>query len=409
MANSTLTPTVIAKEALKRLKNNLVMGRRVHRGYKDEFKKIGNDVTIPRPIRYDVTDGATLNKQDVVEGDVTLTVDKRKHVAFGFTSQDLTLDPVSFGNKFLEPAVSQLAHQVDMDLLALYDEVPDWAGTAGQDINSYADFAKAPERLDARGVPEMDRSAVLSVTDAWALLGSQTQLSAGEDIVKDAYRMARLGNIAGIETFKSQQVRSHTVGAHGGTPKIDGGSQNSAYASVKSGMTQTLVTDGWSTGVDLKEGDVFTIDDVYDVNPNTKDALPHLKQFVIRENVTTNASAAADTNLTIYPAIITSGPYQNCSAVPANDADINYVGTASTAYRQNMVFHKNAFALVTCPLVVDSSMSFAARATDKDTGLSIRIVRDYDVNIDDITTRLDILYGCKAIYPELACRLSGSA
>jgi hypothetical protein len=403
MGNSILTPTVIAREALKRLKNNLVMARRVHRAYKDEFKSIGSTVTIPRPIRYDVTDGATLSKQDVQEGDISLTVDKRKHVAFGFSSQDLTMDPVSFGSKFIEPAVSQLAHKVDMDLLALYDEVPDWAGTPGQDINSYADFAKGCERLDLRGVPEGDRSAVLSVSDTWALLGSQTELSAGESIVKDAYRRARLGEVAGVELFKSQQVRSHTVGTYisGGTCTDAG----SAYSAVKSGMTQSITIASAGANKTFAEGDVITLSGVYDVNPNTKDALPHLKQFTVRAAASSDGSG--DGTLTIYPAIIISGPYQNASAAPSA-ASIVRVGTASTAYRQNMVFHKNAFALVSCPLITDPSMPWSARATDKDTGLSIRVVRDYDSTNDEIVTRLDILYGCKAIYPELASRLSGT-
>jgi len=245
--------------------------------------------------------------------------------------------------------------------------------------------------------------------DCWELLGSQTELNAGESIVTDAYRKARLGNIGGVETFKSQQVRAHTVGAHGGTPLVDGANQNVTYAASKATGTQTLITDGWATGQVLRKGDVFTIAGVFAVNPNTKDTLNHLQQFTIVEDVTTNASAGSDTNLTIYPAMVTSGPYQNVSAAPANNAAITYLGTAGSSYRQNLVFHKNAFTLAVRPLVIDPSMHFAARATDRDTGLSIRIVRFYEGTSDDINCRLDILYGLKAVYPELATRLSGTA
>jgi hypothetical protein len=35
----------------------------------------------------------------------------------------------------------------------------------------------------------------------------------------------------------------------------------------------------------------------------------------------------------------------------------------------------------------------------------MRIVRQYDINNDNIPCRLDVLYGYKTIRPELACRL----
>lgn len=409
MANSILTPDIIAKESLRRLKNNLVMPRMINRDYQDEFVDVGDTVRVEKPIRYEVNDGATFVRQDVEQGNTNVKIDKRKHVGIAFSSQSLSLDPVSFGQKFVEPAISQLAHQVDMDILALASDVPSWVGTPGEKINSYADFAKGPERLDDIGVPQGDRCAVLSTSDHWALLGSQTELDAGEGIVMDAYRKARIGRIGGIETYMSQQVRQHTVGAHGGTPLVDGASQSVTYAASKSTGTQTLVTDGWTGSAALKKGDTFTIAGVYAVNPNTKDVLDHLQQFTLVQDVTTNASASNDTTLTIYPAMVTSGPYQNVSAAPANNAAITYLGTAGTAYRQNLLFHKNAFTLAVRPLEIDPSMHFAARATDKDTGLSIRIVRFYDGNSDDINCRLDILYGVEAVYPELATRLSGTA
>lgn len=409
MANSILTPSIIARETLSRLKNNLVMAPLVTRAFESEFGDVGDTVKVERPIRYESTVGKTLNIQDVEMGNMDIKVDTQRHVGIQFDSKDLALDPVNFGEKFIEPAISQLAHDVDKDLAGLYKFVPNWVGNPGQDINSYADFAKGPERLDHVGVPDTMRCGVLSVADTWALLGSQTELSDGGDIVQSAYRRARLGDIGGVETLKTQQIRSHSVGAHGGTPLVRGASQNSAYASVMAGMTQTLITDGWTGSVDLKQGDVFTIAGVFDVNPNTKDTLPHLKQFVIMADVTSAASSANATSLSIYPAIVTSGPYQNCSAVPADNAAITYVGTASTAYRQNLVFHKNAFALAVRPLPIDPSMSFAATATDADTGLAVRIARNYDINNDNLPCRIDILYGVKAIYPELATRMSGSS
>ena len=143
------------------------------------------------------------------------------------------------------------------------------------------------------------------------------------------------------------------------------------------------------------------------VNPISKDTLDFLQPFVLRADVTTNASAAADTNLTISPAIITSGPYQNVSAAPADNAAITYLGTTSTAYAQNLVFHKNAFALVNCPLEMPDSATWKQRETHD--GYSIRLIKFYDGINDLEKIRCDILYGVEAIYPDLATRASGSA
>lgn len=410
MSNTLLTPTVIAREFLMQLKNNLVMGRKVRRTFENQIvnQKIGGNITVKRPIEFEVTDGATLTKQDTVDGSFIVSVDKRKHVGMGFSTQDLTLSIDRFSERYITPAAAQLAQQVDSDLCGLYKHVWNWAGTAGQTINSFSDFAKAPEKLDLLAVPQADRMALLSPADHWGMLGSQTALYI-QGAASEAYRRGSLGMIAGIETDMSQSVATHTVGAHGGTPLTRGTSNTTTYAASKNSNTMTLSTDGWSTAVTLKAGDVFEITDVYAVNPRTKQSTGQLQQFTIVSDVLTNANASNETQITISPAIITSGPYQNVDSAPANDKAIVYKGTASTGYKQNLVFHRDAFQLVTVPLIVDPSMQFAARADDADSGLSIRIAKDYDITNDEIVTRCDILYGVKALRPELATRISGSS
>jgi hypothetical protein len=411
VANSILTPDIIAKEALVILENNLVMGKEVHRGYEDEFTKkvngynIGETISIRRPTDFTVRSGATASAQDVVEGTVSMSVDLQKGVDFAFTSADLTLQIGELSERVIKPAMIQLANTVDVSLHNLATSVPNWVGTPGQTVNSFADFGKAPERMSELGVPVTDRSAVLSPADNWGLLGSQTALYI-TDAAKGAYREGSLGRIAGVNTFETQNVMTHTVGAHGGTPLVNGGSQVSAYADVKTTMTQALATDGWtaSTAV-LKAGDVFTIANVFAVNPVSKATLPFLKQFVVTADVTSTAGGVGA--LTIYPAIITSGAFQNVSAAPADNAAITVVGTASTGYRQNMVFHKNAFALACVPLVKPPGAVDVGRQSYK--GLSVRVIPFYNGSTDVSTYRLDILYGVKAIDPRLAVRLSGTA
>lgn len=436
MSSSLLTPSIIAKEALMQLENNMVMGGLVYRAYDATFNapsngnKVGDTISIRKPVRYVVSDGATLQTQDTQEGSVTLQLDKRKHVSMSFSTQDLTLKIADFSERYVKPAMSQIANQVDMDLMDLYKSVPNWVGTPGQTINSFADLGLAPERLTEFAVPADSRSAVLSPSDNWGLLGNVTTLFANSGkTAESALRNASLGRIANMETYEAQNVKTHFRGtADNTTPLVRGASQTRTYgggvggggaasdhvdgssgALVKDqpGTRQTFSTDGWDASATIKAGDIFTIAGVYAVNPVSKQVLPFLRQFVVVSDVTANANAANETLLTISPAIITSGPYQTVDAAPADDAAITVMGTASTGYRQNLAFHKNAFALAMAPLEIPPGAVGGARETYN--GLSVRLQPIYD-GVNDLSVwRLDILYGVRAIYPELATRVSGSA
>lgn len=413
MANTILTPDIIAKEAVMILDNELVMAKKVYRGYEEEFSnkpngyEVGDTISVRRPVDFTVRDGAVMSTQDVTEGKFSLTVDQRKGIDFEFTSQELTLDISKLSERVIKPAMVQLANQIDSDLMGLYASVPSWVGTPGQTVNSYADFAVAPERMDEMANPQADRCAVLAPSDHWGLLGSQTSLYI-QDAAKGAYRKGRLGEIGGVDTYMAQNVPTHTVGVATGTPLVNGGSQNVTYATSKDTNTQTLNTDGWTnstTGI-LKAGDVFTIAGVFAVNPVTKATLPFLRQFV----VTADADSGATTGpaaLTISPAIISSGAHQTVSAAPADNAAITVLGTGGTGYRQNMTFCKHAFALVSVPLVSPPGAVDVSRQTYK--GTSVRVIPVYDGTNDVSKWRLDVLYGVKAVDTRLAHRFSGTA
>ena len=405
MSNSILTPTVIAEEALFQLENNLVFANNVHREYKKEFVKIGDTVSIRKPVKFTASDGVTRVQQDVVEGNTSITIDKRKHVSWAFSSQDLTLSIEAYSERYITPAMIALANQVDYDVAGLYRYVPNWVGTPGQVIDSFSDFALLPKRLDKQAVPRDMRRAVLSPDDNWGLVGNQTSLYMAE-MAQGAYREASLGRVGGCDTFMDQNVRSHTTGARGGTPLVNGASQVSTYASVKSTNTQSLVCDGASNSITgwAKAGDVFTIANVYAVNPVSKDTLDYLQQFVVQSDA--NSDGSGNVTLSISPAIITSGAYQTVSAAPADNAALTFVGTAATAYTQSMAFHRNAFALVTVPIEMPDGATWKARQTYK--GLSVRVVKAYDIDNDEDVIRIDVMYGVKAIYPELAVRGSGT-
>lgn len=419
MSNTTLTADVVAKTALAILDNELGVLKTVHRAYEDEFSntvngyKIGDTISIRRPADFTVRSGATLSTQDVIEGKTSLTIDQQIGVDFQFTSSDLTLKVNDLSERVMKPAMSSIINYMANDVLTtMYKRIYNWVGTPGNDINSFADFALGPRRLDTMAVPMESRYAALSPADHWGMLGSQTALYI-QDAAKTAYREGSLGTIGGVETRMSQVVPTHTVGPLGGTPLVNGATQNVTYDTAKNTWTQSLITDGWTAAAAsrVKEGDVFTIyasgtsgAKVKMVNPKTKAATDVDQQFVITADGSSDGSG--NLTLTISPPIITSGPYQTVNVAPADNAGIVMTGTASTGYVQNMMYHKNTMALAVVPMEMPQAAYGGHRESYK--GLSVRVIPIYDGTNDISKWRLDLLYGRKVIDPRLATRVSGS-
>lgn len=412
MANTSLTASIVAKEALVILENELGILKRMYRAHESEFNnnvngyKVGDTISIRRPADFTVRSGATLSTQDVIEGKTTLTIDQQIGVDFQFTSTELTLQIQDLSERVIKPAMSSIVNYMTNDLLTqMYRGTYNWVGTPGSTVDSFADFAKAPERLDLMAVPQADRAAAFAPTDYWGLVGSQTALYAS-NIASDAFRRGEMGMVGGIDTLMSQVVPTHTVGPLGGTPLINGGAQNVTYDTAKNTWSQSLITDGWTAAAAnrLKAGDVFTIANVFMVNPKTKASTGVLQQFVVQADTDSTAGGAA--TITISPPIITSGPHQTVNAAPADNAALTIVGSASTGYRQNLVFHKNTMGLAIVPLEMPQAAYNGARESYK--GISVRVIPIYDGTNDISKWRLDLLYGRKVLDPRLATRLSGT-
>lgn len=414
MANTTLTADVVAKAALAILENELGWVNKMYRAPEEEFSKsvngykVGDEIRIRRPADFTVRSNATLSTQDVVEGKTTLKVENQIGVDFSFTSSDLTLKVSDLSERVIKPAMSSIVNHMAKDVLdTMYKGAYHWVGTPGQVVNSYTDFAKAPERLDEAAVPQDGRCAILSPADHWGLLGSQTSLYI-QGAANEAYRQGSLGMIGGVDTYMSAVAPTHTNGsADNTTPLVRGASQTVTYATAKDTWTMSLATDGHDSSSTITAGTVFTIAGVYMVNPKTKVSNGILQQFVVTADVTANETTSNATTLTISPPIITSGPHQTVDAAPDDDATITIVGSKSTAYRQNLVFHKNSMALAVVPMELPAAAYGASRETYK--GLSCRVIPVYDGANDISKWRLDLLYGRKLIDPRLVTRLSGTS
>lgn len=419
MANNTLTADVIAKIALPILENELGVINKMYRAHEEEFSstvngyKKGDTISIRRPADFTIRSGATMSAQDVIEGKTTLVVDQQIGIDFQFTSTDLTLKVEDMAERIIKPAMSRIANELASDvLIQMYRGTYNLVGTQGTRVDSFSDFSKAPERMDEMAIPSDNRHAILCPSDFWGLVGSQTALYA-PSLVGSAYRSGDLGDLGGLATMMSQVTPAHTVGPLGGTPLVNGATQNVSYDTAKNAWTQSLITDGWTAAAAsrVKAGDVFTIyaagtsgAKLKMVNPKTKVATAIDQQFVVISDGSSDASG--NLTLTISPPIITSGPYQTVNVAPADNAGLVFDGTASTTYRQNLAFHKNAMALAVVPMEMPPAAYGGTRQSYKN--LSVRLIPTYDATNDISKWRLDLLYGRKLIDPRLTVRFAGT-
>lgn len=387
-----LTPSLITKETLVILQNNLVAAGKVNRQFENQFVKIGNQLTIRKPNRFKTTKGAALSIQNVTEPSATITINQQAQVAFQFTSQDLTLTIEEFSERYCKPAAETIASTIDYDTLTNFNQVFNEVGTPGTIPSSFASLAAVGQRMDEGLVPQDGRVLILNPAAYWGLANGLVGLfikSVAEPALKGF-----LANVANFEIYQDANIQSQTVGAYGGSPVVNGAAQTGS----------TLVTNGWSASVTglLNVGDIFTIAGVNAINPQNRQSTGALQNFVVTSAA--NSDSGGNSTIGIYPAITTTGNYQTVSGSPANLAAISVKGSASTGYAQNIAFVRDAFGLVTVPMEIPGGVDFAARELVKN--ISMRILRVYDVNNDVIPCRLDVLYGTATFYPELACRLT---
>lgn len=409
MANSILTPSVIAKELLMQFKNGMGFSANVDKSYSKDFgkkgAKIGTSEKIRKPNRFTVTSGATYSAQDVTEDSVTLTIDTQKHVGFDFLSSDLTLSIDEFSPRYLTPAALALVNQVDVDGLAIAAKnCHNAVGTAATTPSALLTYLQAKQKIMESAGPQDDSySYLINPAASTSIVDALKALFQSGDQISNQYKRGVMGQAAGGEWMISQSIYQSTSGARGGSPTLNGVPANGAT---------TFVTTGWTAAAAsrLKAGDVFTLAGVNKCNPITKQDTGILQQFVVTADFSSDGAGAG--SVSVAPAIYTSTSLQNVFAAPASNAALSFttggasVGTSAiTAH--NLLMHEQAFGLAFVPLDKPEGVHFAAVETDPDTGISIRIVRDFDFSNDKFRCRVDVVYGWAALRPEWACKILG--
>jgi hypothetical protein len=402
MANAFLTPTAVTREALRVLHQKLNFVGSITRDYDDSFArqgaKIGDTLKVRLPNQYVVRTGAPLGNgstlNDTTESSADLKVQTQKGVDLNFSSVDLTLALDDFSDRIIEPAMSVLAANIEADAMTMYKDV--YNQVDNQTLPAtFTKVLQGRKILVDNLAPLNGRTCNLNTQDNVDLVDAQKALFNDQTAVSKQNREGYMGRTAGFDFMENTLWPSHSRGA-----------ATSAYVTNTTTGTLPLVstpvstiTVATGTGAAVR-GDVFTIQNVFRVHPETKQSTGILQQFVVAADY-----AGGGGSLSISPAIVLAGAAQNVIIpTPLATASLSFSGTISTNYGISMAYQKGAFVFATADLVMPRGVDFAARETFD--GVSMRIERQYDINADKFPCRLDVLYGYKTIRPQLACRLA---
>lgn len=397
MANTILTPDMILREALRVLHQKSNFIGNITREYDSSFAKsgakIGDTLRVRLPNEFTVRTGAALSAQDVTESSVSLQVATQKGVDVNFTSAELTMSLDDFSKRIITPAMSVLAANVEADALSMYKDVPNIVDDDGAAV-SFLSFLKGRRTLNERLAPDDgERIALLQPVHNVKLVDALKGLFNSQEAIAKQYREGKMGKTANLNFYENTLLTDHTTGTAAKTTGYlsNGATQSGATIAVDTGTTT------------FKKGDIITFAGVNAVHPESKADLGYLKTFALTADYAGGAG-----NISITPSLTATGAKQNASSTIADNSAIVKVGAAaSELLNTSMVFHPQAFAFATADLVMPDGVDFAARkAID---GISMRIVRQYDINNDKFPCRIDILYGYKTIRPELACRVHADA
>lgn len=405
----TLSDGDITRKALSILHNKLVFCKTINKQYDDRFArsgaKNGGSLLIREPNQFTVRTGATMDTQDVTERTQTLTVATQKGVDINFSSVELTLSLDDFSDRILEPAMSRLAADVDATVIAaVYPYVFNWTVTTSGTKPVLSDVLAARAKLQQTLTPSGNRTAMVNALSANSIITAGYNIFNPASEISKQYEEGLLGTVYGFKFYETEMVPTHTNGTRTDTTPV------TSTANISAAGVSTLAITANASTTTYAVGDVFTIDGVYAINPETKAVYSHLQQFSVTTYLsTTTSTCTLGISPTIYPAA--AGALQNISVVTSsataalNNLDTGGSGAASAAQGHNLLYHRDAFTIVTADLELPKGVDFAAREVYD--GISLRLVRMYDIVNDKFPCRIDVLFGEKATRPEWACRVIG--
>jgi hypothetical protein len=393
MTQTLATIDMITKESQLVLHESASFIPTVNRTFDDSFgkvgAKIGDSLRVRLPARQTVRTGRAMSVQDIEDESVTLTCATQKGVDLRFTSAEMALGIDYLSERYIRPAMKLLVSEIEEDALSMTKNIANLAGSAGTAMSDLSALGNARARLNGQACPKSDRSVILDSIQMSGVVDGLKGLYQDSAQIKEAMREGFYARLAMGDLYENERIWTLPNSA-------DVAGTLDTYT-VTNGDLDITVT-GFSAAP--VEGMVFTLAGCFAVHPETKQNLGYLKQWVVGSGSTT-------TNIVVQGGIFTSGPKQNCSGAPSTTANVVFVGSASTNYRQGLMYHKDAFAFVTADLPLMGGSEKCVRMVQD--GISLRVWQGPDIVNDELLTRIDILYGYKAIRPEWACRLIGAA
>lgn len=405
MANTLLTIGMITRETLRVLENELTFTRQINREYDSQFAKsgakIGNVLNVRLPVRFVASSGQGLILQDLTESSVPVVLNKQYQRSFAITSADLALSVDDFRKRFIDKAMKSMANEIDYDGLDLYKTVNNEVGTPGTIPSTLQVYLDAGALLSNEAAPLDERTVVISPNMNAVIVNALQGLFNPQKTVSTQYHKGMMTmDTVGFDWYMDQNTRNHTVGLQGGTPLANS-------ATVQTGSS--IITDGWTASTQvLNRGDVIQFANVFAVNPQSLASFNRLADFVVTADVTSDGSGNATIPIQINGVgIITTGPYQNVTVGVANNVAVTVNGSSAITGQRGLAFHTDAFTFASADLPLYGGLDMGDRiADDQDLKMSMRVIRDYDINLDRAPLRMDLLGGWATLYPQLAVRIA---
>lgn len=392
---------------MRRLKNTMSFTMSVSRQYRNIFQtqgtKPGVTINLRKPPFFSGRRGSRAQPEGINDQLVPLTINTQYGQDVAITSQEEALNLQSYGEQVIQPAVDIISNMIDSDGLALYYEIPSFVGTPGTTPSTNLTYIQAGTKLSDNAVPTgKSRYAVVNPLMEGTILNTQaTQFNPQSD-VSEQNRNGSMGRAFGLNFSMDQNIATHTVGKLGGTPLVND--------TVLDGDT-TVTIDGGSNSITgyWKKGDSITFASSYGVNPSSKVNTGSLRQFDVAADANTDGSG--NVTVTLTEAIRVTGPYQNVTALPADNDAVLTFGHASTyaskVSPQGIAYHKDFACFATVDLYVPRGVEMGSRAYSEDLQLSVRHIRYYNGDLDQLIDRFDVLGGWKILRPEMAVRIVG--
>lgn len=412
MPNTYQPWQVFTNEAMRSLKNKLVFLKGCNRDTQHLFgkpgQKSGNLVNVSLPARYVGRTGEAYSPEGYNQTSVQVAVRPLAGVDIDLPSTDWTLNIDNTKKKVLDPAMAQLVNNIERDCLQIaYQGVANFVGTPGSAPSTSNVPLQAGAYLTNEGCPDDDtRRLLISPNTNVSLVPALQGLMNPTAKIGKQYERGIIGKeTLGFDWYQTQNLWVHTVGALGGTPRVNGPAQSG----------NALVTDGWTAAVAkrLNKGDIIELADVYAVNPMTRDVYGGLRHFVVTADVYSDGSGNA--TIPISPSIVAApAQFATTDSLPADDALISVFSTAQagqgalagTKSTQCLGYHGDAFTFAGISQEIPKgSTEMAYEATDPDTGIQLRFIRQYDGTKNLFINRFDVLYAFGVVYPQLGVRM----